>query len=68
MPYIHIRVTDEQVTKAKKQKLIAGATELVVSVLQKNPETTHVVIEEVPTDNWGVAGKQYAEIITSNTK
>ena len=62
MPYIHIRVTDEQVTKQQKQELIAGATQLLVDVLNKNPETTHVVIEEVPLDNWGVRGKQVSEL------
>jgi len=62
MPYINIKVTDEQVTKEQKQKLIAGATQLVVDILNKNPETTHVVIDEVPVDNWGVNGKQYSEL------
>ena len=60
MPYINIRVTDEQVTKEQKRQLIAGATQLVVDVLDKNPKTTHVVIDEVPIDNWGVDGQQYS--------
>lgn len=60
MPYINIKVTDEQVTKEQKQQLIAGVTQLVVDILNKNPETTHVVIDEVPVDNWGVSGKQYS--------
>lgn len=62
MPYINIRVTDENVTKEQKQQLIAGATRLVVEVLNKNPDTTHVVIDEVNVDNWGVSGKQYSHI------
>ncbi len=60
MPYINIKVTDEQVTTEQKRQLIAGATQLVVDVLNKNPKTTHVVIDEVPIDNWGVDGKQYS--------
>ncbi|WP_298536998.1 4-oxalocrotonate tautomerase family protein [uncultured Algibacter sp.] len=59
MPYINIRVTDEQVTKAQKKLLIEGVTQLVVEVLNKNPKTTHVVIDEVPIENWGVEGKQF---------
>ncbi|NMH89638.1 tautomerase family protein [Flavivirga algicola] len=59
MPYINIRVTDEQVTQEQKRQLIAGATQLVVDVLHKNPKTTHVVIDEVPVENWGVNGQQY---------
>lgn len=59
MPYINIRVTDEQVTQDQKRQLIEGATKLVVSVLGKNPQTTHVLIDEVPLGSWGVNGKQY---------
>ncbi|TGV00752.1 4-oxalocrotonate tautomerase family protein [Flavivirga abyssicola] len=59
MPYINIKVTDEQVTQEQKRQLIAGATQLVVDILNKNPKTTHVVIDEVPVENWGVNGKQY---------
>ncbi len=59
MPYINIKVTDEQVTKEQKQQLIVGATQLLVDILDKSPKTTHVVIEEIPIENWGVNGKQY---------
>ncbi|MBX2828210.1 MAG: 4-oxalocrotonate tautomerase family protein [Flavobacteriaceae bacterium] len=59
MPYINIKITDEQVSKEEKRLLIEGTTELIVKVLNKNPKTTHVVIEEIPLGNWGVDGKQY---------
>ena len=59
MPYIIIKVTEENVTKDQKRQLIEGATQLVVDVLNKNPKTTHVVIDEVPIGNWGYDGKQY---------
>lgn len=54
MPYVNIRVTNEGVTAAQKQELIEGATDLLQSVLNKNPATTFVIIDEVETDNWGV--------------
>lgn len=57
MPYINIKITREDVTFAQKQQLIAGVTQLMVDVLGKNPATTFVVIEEVDTDNWGIAGE-----------
>ncbi|WP_108803925.1 4-oxalocrotonate tautomerase family protein [Aquimarina sp. Aq107] len=60
MPYINIKVTDEQVTKEQKRLLIVGTTQLLADVLDKNPKTTHVVIEEIPIDNWGVDAKQYS--------
>ena len=62
MPSINIKITEEQVTKVEKQRLIAGVTQLMVDVLKKNPETTHVVIEEIPVDNWGVRGLQYSDL------
>ena len=64
MPYILIQVTREGVTQAQKQALIAGATELVVRTLDKDPATTFVVIDEVDTDNWGVAGTSVTELRT----
>lgn len=58
MPYVHIKITDEGVTSSQKAELIAGVTELLQRVLQKNPATTVVVIDEVSTDNWGINGEQ----------
>lgn len=62
MPYVNIRITNEGVTKEQKQALIKGATDLLVEVLGKNPATTVVVIDEVETDNWGIAGEQVTEL------
>ena len=57
MPYVNIKITDEQVTSQQKAELIKGVTQLLVDVLDKNPATTVVVIDEVNTDNWGIGGK-----------
>jgi len=57
MPYVNIKITDEGVTAEQKAELIRGVTDLLVKVLDKNPQTTVVVIDEVPTDNWGIAGE-----------
>ena len=62
MPYILIQVTDEGGTQAQKKQLIQGATELLVNVLNKDPAKTFVVIDEVHTDNWGVAGQTVTDI------
>jgi 4-oxalocrotonate tautomerase len=56
MPYVNIRITREGATEAQKAELIKGATELLVRVLGKNPNTTVVVIDEVPMENWGIGG------------
>lgn len=57
MPYVNIKITNEHVTAKKKEQLIQGVTQLLVDVLDKNPETTVVVIDEIDTDNWGIGGK-----------
>lgn len=57
MPYVNIKITNEGATPAQKADLIAGVTDLLQQILGKNPATTIVVIEEVPTDNWGIAGQ-----------
>lgn len=62
MPYILIQITKENVSTAQKQQLIQEATDLVVRVLHKDPATTFVVIDEVDTDNWGVAGESVSAI------
>lgn len=58
MPYVNIKVTKDGVTSEQKAELIKGVTELLQKVLNKNPETTVVVIDEVDTDNWGIGGVQ----------
>lgn len=62
MPYVNIKVTDEGVTKEQKAALIKGVTQLLQDVLNKNPATTVVVIDEVNTDNWGIFGEQVTEL------
>lgn len=62
MPYINIKITDEGVTKEQKQALIKGATQLMVDVLNKNPATTVVTIDEVNTDNWGIGFDQVSDL------
>lgn len=57
MPFVNIKITSDGVTSEKKAEVIAGVTRLLQQVLGKNPATTVVVIEEVPTDNWGIGGE-----------
>ena len=56
MPYVNIKITREGATPAQKSELIKGVTDLLVRVLDKNPATTVVVIDEVNMENWGVGG------------
>lgn len=57
MPYVNIKITKEGATTEQKAELIRGVTNLLRDVLDKNPATTVVTIDEVDTDNWGIAGE-----------
>jgi 4-oxalocrotonate tautomerase len=57
MPFVNIKITKEQTTPEQKAELIKGVTQLLLDVLGKEPQMTSVVIDEVDTDNWGVAGE-----------
>ncbi len=59
MPYVNIKVTggSEAPTSEQKAELIREVTQLLARVLNKNPETTVVIIDEVSMDNWGVGGE-----------
>ena len=56
MPYVNIKITREGATGEQKARLIKAVTELLVEILHKDPATTFVVIDEVPTEDWGIGG------------
>ncbi|EAR62305.1 tautomerase family protein [Neptuniibacter caesariensis] len=62
MPYVNIKITDDGVTQAEKKALIQGTTKLLQEVLNKDPQSTFVVIDEVDTDNWGIGYETVTEI------
>jgi 4-oxalocrotonate tautomerase len=68
MPFVNIQITRDGVTKEQKAELIKGVTELLRTVLNKDPNTTFVIIDEVDTDNWGVGGEQVTERRKRNAK
>lgn len=73
MPYVNIKVTREGgpdgtgPSPEEKALLISGVTDLLKTVLNKNPATTFVVIDEVPLDNWGMEGQQVSHIRKTQT-
>jgi len=62
MPYVNIKVTDENVSNEQKQALIKGVTQLLVDVLNKKPASTFVIIDEINTDNWGIGFDQVTKL------
>ena len=56
MSFVSVRITRDGVTREQKALVIKEITETLQRVLNKPPEWTHIVIEEVDTDNWGFGG------------
>jgi 4-oxalocrotonate tautomerase len=61
MPMVNVKITREGATAEQKSQVMAEMTEVLARVLGKNPETTIVIIEEVETENWGIAGQPVSE-------
>lgn len=61
MPYVNIKLINDGISADKKAEVIAGVTDVLSRVLDKNPAMTMVVIDEVEADNWGVAGQSVTQ-------
>jgi len=61
MPYVRIEITDGA-TYEQKLQLYKETTEMLMRILNKKPEYTFVVIEEVENKNWGHMGTSVHEI------
>lgn len=61
MPMITVK-TVGPVSATERDALIEKMTAVMQEVLGKNPATTHVIIEEVAAENWGLGGKTVANI------
>jgi 4-oxalocrotonate tautomerase len=61
MPMVNVKITREGATAEQKSQVMAEMTEVLARVLGKNPETTIVIIEEVETENWAIAGQPVSE-------
>ncbi|MFI6599306.1 4-oxalocrotonate tautomerase family protein [Nonomuraea sp. NPDC050536] len=61
MPYVNVKITREGATPEQKAEIIKGVTQLLVDVLDKDPATTFVVVDEVELEDWGVGGVPVTE-------
>ncbi len=57
MPYVRVQITREGDTSPeRKAEVIRGVTSVLEDVLDKDPRSTFVVIEEVELESWGIGG------------
>lgn len=62
MPFVNVKLLESGATREQKAQIIEEITGTLQRVLNKNPENTHVVIEEINPDNWQ---PRYAHVRTS---
>ena len=57
MPLVEVKVFEQELTRKQTESLIAKITDAVTSVTsEKLRNVTWVVVNEVPSGNWGVGG------------
>lgn len=60
MPFVNIKVIEGVFNKEQKQEMIKKVTDAMVSIEGENMRpVTWVVVEEVKSGDWGIAGKGY---------
>lgn len=55
MPYVNVQIT-KGATREQKTELVKDITGSLQRVLGKNPEHTHIVIQEIAEEDWGYSG------------
>ncbi|WP_440053310.1 tautomerase family protein [Pseudoalteromonas sp. T1lg65] len=55
MPVVNVQIT-KGATREQKAELVKDITNSLQRVLGKQPEYTHVVIQEIEEADWGYAG------------
>jgi len=55
MPYINLKLT-AGVQRHEKEQIVQEFTAVLQRILDKNPHETHIIIEEIEQENWGLAG------------
>ena len=60
MPFVSIRLAGTA-SKQQKAEIVADVTRSLVERLGKNPAAVQIVIEEVPTENYGAGGQLIAD-------
>lgn len=55
MPYVNIQII-KGATREQKAELVKEITDSLARILNKKPEHTHVVIQEIADEDWGFSG------------
>ena len=56
MPFINVKVIENQITLEKKKELVAELTDLIVNVMGREREYTVITIDELKEYQWAIGG------------
>ena len=60
MPFVNIKIIEGVFNKEQKQQMIEKVTDAMVAIEGENMRpVTWVVVEEVKSGDWGIAGRGY---------
>lgn len=57
MPFISVKILENQFDEAKKSLLIEKLTDLVVTTMNREKKYTVIVIDEIKSSSWAIGGK-----------
>lgn len=61
MPYVNVKLVKQQVNKEQKDGLINGLMDIIVNIMDRDPELTVITIDEMDQSNWFINGKTVDE-------
>ena len=56
MPFVNVKVIENQITLEKKKELVAELTDLIVNVMGREREYTVITIDELKEYQWAIGG------------
>ena len=57
MPFVNVKFVKQQVNQEQKDSLITGLMDIIVKIMDRNPDLTVVTIDEIDQSNWIIGGK-----------
>jgi 4-oxalocrotonate tautomerase len=57
MPYVNVKITRQDVTPGQKDLLIKGLMDIIVNIMDRNPDLTVITLDEIDQTNWFIGGE-----------
>jgi 4-oxalocrotonate tautomerase len=62
MPYVNVKLVKQQVNDEQKQSLISGLMDIIVNIMERDPNFTVITLDELDQANWYIGGKSVDKI------